>query len=220
MDNSLASNFLKHRLAPGEKIIYQAPRNWFKLVEALGNVLFALLLGVIYVMFSVWQQNISSLNKIPLLANQSDADLAQGVGFIRLGVLALAVFALFFSLVQLAVLFGAEAALTDRRILGKTGRNILRLVDIPLDKIAWVDFPNRIFSKGPINIHTEDGKGTTLWNLARPDIFLRYLEAGYAAESKPEIRKQTMWGVVVLTVLGFAVVVMGIYITYVIYFAP
>lgn len=205
MDNSLESDFLKSRLLPEEKVIYQVPRNWLKVLEIVANVLVALLMGAAYVLLSGWQQNIITFATLSTVYTLSDVYLVQGLGIVRLALLILAAYILLFSLIQLLVLFLAKAVLTDRRVLGKTGRNILRTFDIPLDRIAWVDFPNHVFSKGPINIHTKDGKNTILWNLASPGTFLGYLETSYTPENVPVIHKQTMWGQVVLfVVVGLA----------------
>lgn len=209
-----AGGYIMKRLVPGEKIIYRAPRNWSRLAGNLFGILFALALGLAYLFFSYWQQSVIDLSRLSRWASQNNAYLAQGIGWLRLGVLALGVFMLFFGLVQLGACLGHAVALTDRRVLGRVGRNILRRIDIPLDEIAWVDFPNHIISKGPLQIHTRSGKSATLWDLARPGVFLGHLEAAYPPAQRPVIHKKTKWGQVILVLLGLATLITVMYALY------
>jgi hypothetical protein len=204
MDNPAASGFLKNQLMHGEKIVYRSPRNRSQILGTIIGLVFAILLGAVYVLFSTWQQNM-----INYAMTQADIDMAQGINYVRMGVLVLAGFFLVLCVWQLAVLLGAEMAVTDRRVLGRTGRYILRKVDIPFEKIAWVDFPKSLFAKGPVSIHARDGKSSILWNLAKPEVFLGYVESAYAAETRPMINRKTSVGksiamVIVLVLLGAA----------------
>jgi len=213
MDDRSVSRSIAEHLSPGENIVYQAPRNWSRLAGDVVGLLLVLLMGAVYVFFSGWQLNVAELSQIPMFATQSNAAMVQGMGIVRWAVPILGVCVLIASIRDLAALLWAKAAVTDRRIFGRTGRYILRRFDIPLDRIAWVDFPNDILTKGPITIHTKDGKHTTLWYLAKPKILLGYLEAGYAPESRPVIHKQTRWGKLALLVV--AIIALGILAIYI-----
>src|SRR4030066_1778867 len=177
MENSSISRFLTKQLVPDETIIYQSPRKWSALVDPIFSLVLALLLGFGYFFLSIWLQNLLTMMKeFPGFASQVNIDTAWVINVVRLGLQILACLLLITSLLRIAVFAGAETTLTDRRILGKTGRFILRKVNIPYEAITWVDFPNRIFSKGPISIQTRNGKNTILWNISKLEIFLGLLE--------------------------------------------
>lgn len=209
MDTPPVSGFLGEQLMHGEKIVYQAPRNRSQIFGTFVGLLFVVLLGVVYVLFSTWQQNM-----VNYAMSQADLDVAQGISYVRMGVLILAGFLLILAIWQLAALFGAQMAVTDRRVLGRTGRYILRKVDIPFEKIAWVDFPRSIFAKGPVTIHSRDGKSMILWNLAKPDKFLGYLESAYTAETRPMINRKTSVAKSVAAVLGLFLLAMAAFFIY------
>ena len=77
-----------------------------------------------------------------------------------------------------------------------------------------MDFPNRILSKGPVSIRTRDGKTTTLWRLAKPEIFLGFLEKRYSTETTPVISRTTSWGSVVRLLIALAILAVGAYWIY------
>ncbi|MBN1137834.1 MAG: SH3 domain-containing protein [Anaerolineae bacterium] len=213
MEDLSVSRSTAKQLLPGEKIIYRAPRNWSRLTGVVAATLLGLVLVAVYVLCSDWQPNTHEFGKeIPVLAGLSDALQVQLVDAGRLGALILGVLVLIISIPELVVLLGAKVTLTDRRILGRTGRFVSRRVDIPLDRIAWVDFPNHIVSKGPITIHMKGGEHTTLRFLAKPKILLGYLEAGHAADTKLVIQRRTTWGQLALMVM--AIVALGILVAY------
>jgi parallel beta-helix repeat protein len=118
------------------------------------------------------------------------------------------------SILQFAVFLGAEITLTNQRILGRTGRFILRQVNIPIDNISWMDFPNKNLSKGPISIHTRDREKTTLWNLSRPEIFLEFLTGRYSPETMPVINKNPSKGSALGVLVVFILLGAGIYYIY------
>ena len=215
MDNPSISKSLNQQLMSGEKVIYQSPRNWPTLIGPVFALLFSLLLGFGYFFFSVWLSNmVANIRDLPMFATQTDILTAQVVNIIRWGMLILAGILLMRSILEFAVFLGAEATLTDQRILGRTGRFILRPVNIPVGSISWVDFPNRILSGSPIIIHTHDNKKTNLWNLSRPEIFLEFLANRYSPETRPVINKKTSGGQVFAVLGVLALLGAGIYFIY------
>jgi parallel beta-helix repeat protein len=205
MDTQSESRFPDQQLMPDEKVIYQSPRNWSSPIEPVFEFLLAMLLGFGYSQFSVWSNNIITIIRdIPMFATQPDVPIEQ-VNILRWGMLILAAIFLISSILQFAAFWGVEIMLTDRRILGRTGRFILRQVNIPIDNISWMDFPNKNLSKGPISIHARDRKKTTLWNLYRPEIFLEFLTSRYSPETMPVINKdpsrRSALGVLVVFIL-------------------
>jgi hypothetical protein len=158
MDTQSESRFPDQQLMPDEKVIYQSPRNWPSLIEPMFEFLLAMLMGFGYSQFSVWLNNIIIIMRdLPMFATQPDVPMEQ-VNILRWGMLILAAIFLISSILQFAAFWGAEITLTDRRILGRTGRFILRQVNISIDNISWMDFPNKNLSKGPISIHARSEK--------------------------------------------------------------
>jgi len=214
MDTHSESRFLGEQLMSDEKVIYQSPRNWSSLIEPVFEFVLAMLLGFGYFQFSVWLNNIIAIIRdIPMFGTLPDVPIEQ-VNILRWGILILAVIFFTSSIVQFAAFWGAEITLTDQRILGRTGRFILRLVNISIDNISWMDFPDKNLSKRPIRIHTRDRKKTTLWNLSRPEIFLEFLTNRYSPETMPVINKSPSRGSALGILVAFALLGAGIYYIY------
>ena len=212
MDNRSVSRGLKRRLVPGEAVIYQSPRKWSMLIGPVFILpLLAMLFYSVYVLATYLSRTHASTWALPTQTTQADAEWALVFDIMRWGSLAFVAFLLIAAVMQLIAFLGEEIALTDRRILGRTGASILHVVDIPLDSISTVEFPNHVLSKGPLSIHTRDGKTTILWRLAKPEVFLGILEKRYSTETLPVIRRTTSWALAVRLLMALAILGVGAY---------
>jgi len=213
MDNPSLNGFLSKDLKPDEKVIYQSPRNWVLLLNPIFYLLFAVLLGAVYFFLSVWLQNlITNIRGLPLFTSQVNIDTAVFVNILRWVCLGLAGLLLLSGILQFAAFAAGKITLTDQRIWSKTSGLTLRKINIPLDRISWVDFPNLITSKGPVRVTTRDGKNIALRNLAKPEIFLGLFEKCYPAETRPVINRKVIWAALAgkLILLGLAAAVLYI----------
>ena len=216
MDSRSASRLLKRHLVPGETIIYQSPRKWSMLIGPVFTLpLLALLFSLAYVLLTLLLSGIqTNIRRLHLPPGQAGFEWTLVGNIIRWGMLVFAGLLLIAAFLQFIAFWGEETALTDRRILGRTGASILHLVNIPFDSISWVDFPNKVLSKGPISIRTRDGKTTILWRLAKPEAFLGSLEKRYSTETAPVISRTTSWEVVIGTLIPLAFLAVGAYWIY------
>jgi hypothetical protein len=216
MDNPSVSDFAENQLVVGEKVLYQAPRKWSSLLETA--IIFISFLFFTFVWFGLSQYlgNVTGLlNSLPnWMVTQSSVLNAQFINIMRWAALFLAVYSLLAMLGTIIVFFGAETLMTDRRVLGKTGRYVLRKVNIPLESISRVYFPNHIISKGPMVINTFSGKSTTFWSLGRPEEFIGLLEQRYPPQTKPIINRPVLAGKLVLLIFGLALLGLGLYLLY------
>jgi hypothetical protein len=213
MDTSRESRQLENHLETGEKIVYQSPRKWSLILDAaLLFLTFLLFLFLFIGLFLYLQYDYNLIKSLPGWMSAPSTNLtAQVIAILGWG-------SLFFSAVALLqmlgtgwVFFGAQITLTDRRIMGNTGRYILRKLDIPLESVAWINFPNRIISKGPLVIHSKSGRNTALWSLSRPEIFLGFLEKLYTPETRPLIHKSVSCGRVAFGGLGLVFLCVAIF---------
>jgi Bacterial PH domain len=200
----------------GEKLIYQPPRNWSSVMGAIFGLFFAVLLGAVWLVLSIWKFNIINLShEIPGFAPYQNASQVQGIEIIRLGSLILGGLILISSLITLAMAIFTWATVTDHRIMGRTGRYLFRRFDIPFEKVAWINFPRGLFGKGSLTIYTKDGKTTTLWNLAKPEVFLGYIESQYTAETRPLVKRHSFAGLqTVGLILALVVIAVPVYLFY------
>jgi hypothetical protein len=94
MNAKSESRFPDQDLTPGEKVIYQSPRNWSSLIEPMFGFLLAILLGFGYSQFSVWLYNIISIIRdIPI--SQPDIHIEQAQLHWSIALLALPMAAFF-----------------------------------------------------------------------------------------------------------------------------
>jgi hypothetical protein len=193
-----------------EKLVYQARRSGAAIFNSCFSLVLAGVFAVGFLVLSGWAQNIMTYS-LPGLSSQADTTTAQVVRILGLGSLVLAGFLLIFGILQLITALGSRVTLTDQRVTGKTGTNLLRRFNIPLENIAWVEYPNRILAKGPVTIHTRDGRETTLRNMAKAETFLGYLENAYPEGNRPTIRRETKWGQAFLLIIGLALIGFAIY---------
>jgi hypothetical protein len=214
MDNPSLNGSLSN-LSSEEKVVYQAPRNWVLLFNPMFSLVFALLFAGVYFFLSSWLQNlVSNIQELPMFASQVNIDTAKFIDIVRWVFLGLAGLFLISGLIQVVAYAAGRITLTDARIRSKTGGINLRKINIPLERISWVDYPNKITAKGPVRITTRDGKSTTLWNLAKAEIFLGLLEQSYPAETRPVINRKIMWAALLgkLVLLGLAAA--GLYVAF------
>ena len=214
MDNPSLNGSLSN-LSSEEKVVYQAPRNWVLLLNPMFSLVFALLFGAVFFFLSSWLQNlVANIQELPVFASQVNIDTAKFIDIVRWVFLGIAGLFLISGLIQVVAYAAGRITLTDARIRSKTGGINLRKINIPLERISWVDYPNKITAKGPVRITTRDGKSTTLWNLAKPEIFLGLLEQSYPAETRPVINRKVIWAALIgkLTLLGLAAA--GLYIAF------
>jgi hypothetical protein len=215
MDNRSISRRLKGHLAPGEAVIYQSPRKWSMLIGPVFTLpLLAMLFYSLYVLATYLSRTHASTWALPTQTPQADAEWALVFDIMRWGSLAFVAFLLIAAVMQFIAFLGEKIALTDRRILGRTGASILHLVDIPLESIAWAELPTHVLSKGPLSIRTRDGKTTILWRLAKPEVFLGYLEKRYSTQTMPVISRPTSWGSPVRLLMALAILAVGAYWSY------
>jgi hypothetical protein len=215
MDNPSFTGYPGKNLNPGEKVVYQSPRNWVLLINPMFYFLFVLILGAVYFFLSYWLQNlVTNIQELPVFASQVNIDTAKFINILCWVLLCLAGLFLISGIVQVAAFAAGKITLTDQRILSRTSGTGLRKINIALDRISWVDFPNLITSKGPVRITTRDGKNTALRNLAKPEIFLGLFENCYPAEARPVINRKTIWAALMgkLILLGMAAA--GLYIAF------
>ena len=215
MDSRSASRRWKGPLAPGEAVIYQSPRKWSMLIGPVFILpLLALLLCFVYALVTYFSRTPTYARALPTFATHAASEQALVFDILRWGSLGFAGLLLIAAVLQFIAFLGEKTTLTDRRILGRSGASILHLVDIPLDSISTVEFPNHVLSKGPLSIHTRDGKTTILWRLAKPEVFLGFLEKRYSTETLPVIRRTTSWALAVRLLMALAILAVGAYWIY------
>ena len=132
MENPSASRLLKRHLVSGEAIIYRSPRKWSMLIGPVFVLpLLALLFRLVYVLLSVALSGINTnIRRLHLPATQADFESALVFDIIRWGMLVFAGLLLVVAVLQFIAFLGEETTLTNRRVLGRTGASILRLVNI------------------------------------------------------------------------------------------
>lgn len=159
-------SYVTRNLVPGETLLFETRHHWIVL---LGPMFVSLLLGVPGVVLIA--ESVSAKNGKPLFAAGSEInpEVMAVVGAILL-LIALAILGY-----GLAKRNATEMAVTDRRVLIKTGMASRRTLDLMLSKVESIGvtetFLGRIFGFGSVVVRGTGGTPESFVMIAHPQEF-------------------------------------------------
>ena len=160
-------SYITKSLVPGETLLFETRHHWFVL---LGPLLLSLLLGIPGVALLV--DAVAAKNghsNVPSLESSIGPSRMMLLGVVLL-VIALIVFAW-----GAAKRNATEMAVTNRRVLIKTGMDSRRTLDLMLAKVESIGvtetFMGRIFGYGSVVIHGTGGTPESFVMIAHPQEF-------------------------------------------------
>jgi uncharacterized membrane protein YdbT with pleckstrin-like domain len=164
-------SYAEKNLVAGETLLYQTRHHWIVL---LGPVLVSLLLEIPGMVFLVE----SVVHKTPKLSAPGNTDLgAGGLAIIGLLLLLAGVAVLVFGLAKRNA---TEMAVTNKRVLIKTGLASRRTLDLMLARVESIaveeTFLGRIFGYGSVIVRGTGGTPEAFFLIAHPQEFRRAVQ--------------------------------------------
>jgi len=164
-------SYVTRNLVPGETLLFETRHHW---VVLLGPLLVSLLLGVPGVALLAGTIGGKSVDGVPALSTPIGREGMAVVG----GILLLA--ALITFAYGLAKRNATEMAVTDRRVLIKTGMASRRTLDLMLSKVESIGvqetFLGRMLGYGSVIVHGTGGTPEAFVMIAHPQEFRRCVQ--------------------------------------------
>jgi len=164
-------SYVAKNLVPGETLLFETRHHWIVL---LGPLLVSLLLGVPGAFLLAGALATKSGKQVPAFVSEIGPQGLAVVGGI-LVVVALAIFSY-----GLAKRNATEMAVTNRRVLIKTGMASRRTLDMMLSKVESIGveqtFMGRMLGCGSVIVRGTGGTPESFVNIARPEQFRRSVQ--------------------------------------------
>jgi uncharacterized membrane protein YdbT with pleckstrin-like domain len=172
-------SYASRSLVPGETLLFETRHHWIVL---LGPLLLSLLLGLPGLALLVGAVVAKSGKDVPAPGSTIVAEIASQMGPQGMALLGavLLMFALIIFGYGLARRNATEMAVTNRRVLIKTGMANRRTLDLMLSKVESIGveetFLGRMFGCGSVIVHGTGGTPESFVNIARPQQFRRSVQ--------------------------------------------
>jgi uncharacterized membrane protein YdbT with pleckstrin-like domain len=164
-------SYASKNLVPGETLLFETRHHWIVL---LGPLLVSLLLGVPGALLLAGALASKSGKEVPAFASEIGPQGLAAVGGVLL-VVALVIFAY-----GLAKRNATIMAVTNRRVLIKTGMTSRRTLDLMLSKVESIgvaeSFLGRMLGFGSVIVHGTGGTPESFVNIANPQQLRRSVQ--------------------------------------------
>jgi uncharacterized membrane protein YdbT with pleckstrin-like domain len=168
-------SYASRSLVPGETLLFETRHHWIVL---LGPLLLSLLVGLPGLALLAGAVVAKSGKDVPSVVSEFASKIGpQGMA---LAGAVLLMFALIIFAYGLARRNATEMAVTNRRVLIKTGMANRRTLDLMLSKVESIGveetFFGRMFGCGSVIVHGTGGTPESFVNIARPQQFRRSVQ--------------------------------------------
>jgi uncharacterized membrane protein YdbT with pleckstrin-like domain len=164
-------SYVERSLVPGERLLYETRHHWMVLIGPL-------LMALVFVGLAagLFVEAIEAKNGSGVLAGAS-AEAVHGMDFVAIALVAAAIGTLVYGLAKRNA---TEMAVTDRRVLIKTGIGNRRTLDLMLSRVESIGveetFFGRMLGYGSVVVHGTGGTPESFVMIAHPKEFRRSVQ--------------------------------------------
>jgi uncharacterized membrane protein YdbT with pleckstrin-like domain len=164
-------SYVERSLVPGERLLYETRHHWMVLIGPL-------LMALVFVGLAagLFVEAIEAKNGSGVLAGAS-AEAVHGMDFVAIALVAAAIGTLVYGLAKRNA---TEMAVTDRRVLIKTGIGNRRTLDLMLSRVESIGveetFFGRMLGYGSVVVHGTGGTPESFVMIAHPQEFRRSVQ--------------------------------------------
>lgn len=164
-------SYVERSLVPGETLLYETRHHWIVLIGPLMMTLVFVALAA-----GLFVEAIEAKNGKGMVAGAS-SEAVHGMDFAAIALLAAAIAALGYGVAKRNA---TEMAVTDRRVLIKTGMGSRRTLDLMLSRVESIGveetFFGRIFGYGSVVVRGTGGTPESFVMIAHPQEFRRSVQ--------------------------------------------
>jgi uncharacterized membrane protein YdbT with pleckstrin-like domain len=164
-------SYVERSLVPGETLLYETRHHWMVLI---GPLLMALVF--VAVAAGLLVEAVEAKNGSGMVAGAS-AEAMHGMEFVAIALLAAAIGTLAYGVAKRNA---TEMAVTDRRVLIKTGMGNRRTLDLMLSRVESIGveetFFGRMLGYGSVVVHGTGGTPESFVMIAHPQEFRRSVQ--------------------------------------------
>ncbi len=164
-------SYVERSLVPGERLLYETRHHWMVLVGPLLMTLVFMALAA-----GLFVEATEAKNGSGVLAGAS-AEAVHGMDFVAIALVAAAIGTLVYGLAKRNA---TEMAVTDRRVLIKTGIGNRRTLDLMLSRVESIGveetFFGRMLGYGSVVVHGTGGTPESFVMIAHPQEFRRSVQ--------------------------------------------